>query len=347
MVVADPGYKLLPKAIHYLCTTTSKNSLWKDFNTLAGSASEWVSCYVLDALLQHPLSLVQWRDCIHRKMLVLNVRDLVRIPKGYNLLVPADADSSAWYLSVLKQLKKDKYRNKIELLSAFLERHQNKDGGYSTFHSTSPIRKFIKAGRNQNLDGWQQSHSCVTPFILLQLNNKSHSSIDFVLRTQEAKGNWRAYWWADSIYATYHTICFLSTFGNLYEPQILKAKAWCKQQFLGQSYIPNFMYPFGSPFATALGIATLLQYQVMDEDMAIATKAVKWLASMQLPMGNWQPSALLRIPPPYCLNASSIDYFEHYKGSHALCKDYSSVFTTATVVRCLATYVKALKDERN
>ncbi|WP_028980845.1 hypothetical protein [Sporocytophaga myxococcoides] len=330
----EVGYSI-SKAEQFLFSSTGKFSLWNDFHTLAGKSSEWVSCYVLSALLSQPMAKKEWMNDMQIKLNLLKLRDFLRVPKGYNFKVPADADSSAWYLSVLTQVGSPKNNDRIDKLICFLNKHRTSDGGFSTFHSGSPIRNFIKASPLHNMDGWQQSHACVAPFVIMLLSDKERGSQEYILRNQKQDGYWASYWWTDDLYSTFLNVQCLASLFPEEEKAIAKGKDWCRRQFVNDSYIANFKFPFGSAFTTALGISTLLQGIVSKDDIYISRKASEWLIDSQLSEGNWQPSALLRIPFPDCIHPGSMNYSEQLKGGGALCIDEHTFFTTATVMRAL------------
>src|SRR5258705_9261875 len=83
--------KAIESGMYYVSENRSNDGMWRDFNTLAGESSEWVTAYILSHLLtiSHSDSI----DIAHKQM---SLRQRKNGGWGYNNNVPSDADSTAW-----------------------------------------------------------------------------------------------------------------------------------------------------------------------------------------------------------------------------------------------------------
>ena len=82
------------RAVDYLLGRRKSRGRWEDFDTLAGSSTQWVSAYVGLALAQtgDPRALAAAREAWSR----LRRRRWRSAGWAYNGRVPADADSTVW-----------------------------------------------------------------------------------------------------------------------------------------------------------------------------------------------------------------------------------------------------------
>src|SRR4051794_20849086 len=84
-------------AASYLVDARSPDLLWRDFETLAGEGSEWVSGFVAFSAGTSGLLRDAVRDCTS----TLLQRQRRSGGWGYNERVPPDCDSTAWVLLAL------------------------------------------------------------------------------------------------------------------------------------------------------------------------------------------------------------------------------------------------------
>lgn len=310
--------------------------MWNDYRTLAGQSNEWVTSFVADSLLYCRAHLPDVQRTVKPRLRLLALRSLAGAPKGYNGLVPDDADSSAWYLSLLRQTKGDD-STAVRELRSFLAQHRRPDGGFATYSGHSRIRHFIRASSAEALQGWHQSHACTSAVVFHALSAVDAKTEAYIHSAQLPNGLWKSYWWTTDLYATYFMLQHVQQAGWGSTVSSEGAKKQCHIRLYEQSYVPNFYFSAGSPFETALAAGILL-HKLTTTDLPVLQKMIGWLLRHQLPNGAWQSSALLRIPPPACIDPETAEYSFANKGSCALVLDQHGYFTTALVMRVLNDY---------
>jgi len=324
--------KILERSIDFLSKNRNSNGFWEDFTTLAGKSDEWVTAYVANILSE--VKLKQCKKLAINAWKKLQQRRHLTFGWGYNGFVPQDADSTIWVLRLCKTLE---IKNSIRVFLArkFLERHQGKNGGISTYHDPFRIRNFTGLSKLEKFSGWCSPHCCVTaaaPTILS--NGAKKKSIQYIRSLQLSEGNWKGYWWADHEYTTLLAIQSLDKSGDQQDQKrILSAGKWAYDRFDEKSYIFSAKLQQISPFATACGAKVLLQTKNPLYDEKIFS-ILQWIKNSQLENGSWKSSACLQIPPPNVKDPYKYDsQFKLENGS--ICVDNESNYTTATVISFL------------
>lgn len=337
-----PSSEILDDAVRFLADGLSTDGLWRDFRTLAGASSEWVSGFVchqvagcgrLDAEAARALRALAYRQR----------------PDGgwsYNSRVPCDADSTAWVLVAIGAAQNWRLSSVVTRGMRFLLAHRhNESGAFTTYRSEDGIESFIGLGADE-VTGWRDGHLCVTASAMQAVVLHTHrqqqvdlgASTRFVLERRQADGLWRAYWWVGWSYATYQALRALrlaralpANDADISVRSILRAQhddgSWSDTADEG-----------GEAFATAFAILSLLLFpQPATVEAAVA--GLHWLAREQRYDGSWPVVPVLRLPPPQVHDPAAVKSWRtNGAGTAILVADERRLFTTAAVVRAFSVF---------
>jgi squalene cyclase len=322
-------------AASYLSDARSADRLWRDFRTLAGESSDWVSGFVAFALGSAGLLRDAVRDTTHA---------LLRLqrPSGgwaYNEKVPPDADSTAWVLLSMATTTVWKPSMVLRALN-YLLRHRN-ERGFATYTQEDGIERFIGATPDQT-EGWRSTHLCVTATATHALvlhglagDVRLRDAVGALREAQGDDGLWTSYWWPGSSYATAQALRALAA------ARAVTDDAWRRvvDGLLGQQHADG---GFGDgaeasqAFATAQSLTALLTRPDRRCDGAVDA-AARWLLETQR-AGHWAGTPILRIPRPMVSNPAAESFTADALGTGVIVRDQHGVFTTAAVVAALSDY---------
>ena len=331
----------ISRAMGFLVSSRDAQGLWSDFLLPVGESSGWVTGFVGSILAG------TGDDRVIRETeevwSVFAAQNLFTSHGGwgYNLRTPEDADSSAWGIRFALSLGLEG-RLRTKIAEEFLLKHQTADGGITTYILEKELRKLIGATPEDYISGWTSSHICVTA-AAAGIPRFSRILFPYLLEHQLPAGNWNAYWWSDSAYATALATEALVAEGVAeHRHAIDRAFSWAMQHFGREPFVANDVFREGSPFATALALKTLLLAGKIEEIREKSRAVARWLISRQREDGSWQPSALLQVPPPFMKIPVNPDSWPKGKGAAwgNVVTDHRSLFTTAAVLDSLVCYQK-------
>ena len=283
-------------------------------------SDEWITAYVAAAIvgLDHP----------HARDAARNGMDLLIARRrhggwGYNVMIPADADTTTWVLRLAAGLE---LADSVHLCEAraFVAGQIDAEGGVATYPSTAApaLAEFTKLPGPY--DGWCAPHVCVTAAAAsLRL---CPAPLEFLRRVQATDGSWSGYWWNDDEYATAMGVQALSAAGD--RASVARAVRWADSRIGADGAAQSLAQGGPSPFATALALTALAAGGAPRR--GARDRAANWLLSEQRADGSWEPSAQLRIPAPSQRDPVAAP---HTTSNYV---DDLGVFTTATVLAALA-----------
>jgi squalene cyclase len=329
------------RALRYLCNHQAADGLWRDFRTLAGASSDWVSGFVAYAIAstnwEHPCVLAACKALLYRQR-----------PNGgwsYNRSVPTDCDSTAWVLLALSM--GPMWRpSAIQHGHRFLADHQvEPTAGFATYAPRDGIERFIELPAELT-EGWRCAHPCVTAVTMHSLlvhGERPDSALiqnaaAYLETERDKNGTWRSYWWKGYAYSTYHALRALAmvTPGDRPDAHVTESFLLAEQRTDG-----GWNDSGGSEseaFATAFVVLTLL-LGASDKAMTGAAKGVDWLIQHQRAEGDWMPSPILRIPPPMATDPGEIQFWRiNQGGTGVIIADQLGLFTTAAGMWAMATF---------
>jgi len=320
----------------------SPDSLWRDFQTLAGESSDWVSgfiaCVLNAACWDRPPRLQTLKALLYRQR-----------PNGgwsYNASVPTDCDSTAWTLLALLTGPTWKPSAILRGLT-YLESHQLSElGGFATYHEADGIDRFIGAEDRSLMTGWFDAHTSVTGTTLQCLllsgfrlkDDVIQGGIRYLLKARTPHGTWPSYWWRGHSYGTYQALRAL---------RLARAVDWSIMR-------PTIAYLLESQhsdggwndhegtdsdvFSTAFSVLSLLLAPIQDA-MAAADRGVAWLSEHQRMDGGWNATPMLRIPPPMVHDPESVTNWQlNELGTGVLIADQHRLFTSASALFAIASF---------
>ena len=317
------------KGMNYLEFNLNSDSTWSDFMTSAGMGKAWVTGFV-----GFNLSEVNKNSPALKKI----TNTILENPNkflSYNESIFQDGDSLNFLVGFLHTMEKENrviYENWLKFT--------NSDGGWVTYRSAVELRERLDLSDDDSVDGWLTSKLCVTAvacYILsLYENHQLLETTSEYLRKNLINNHWNSYWWTSSIYATAYAILAFSK-QKKYRSICEKPCEWIvNQQTYGFWQNPLNNQP--SVFYSALALKALIFY---DKDKYInqIEKGIDWILSMQTEDGSWKTDRILRIPATNIENPEIVEKWRNSSfGVNCVTDDHNRVFTTSSVINCLATY---------
>jgi hypothetical protein len=315
------------RAVVFLRTRRGDDGLWRDYETLAGLSDEWVTAYVGTALggVTDPVAVA----CASEAWGRLVSRRWWSAGRGYNRRVPADADSTAWFLHLAERVGRSKTLT-ARRAGRFLDDHLLSCGGIATYSIAGPIRRFIGVARDAPFEGWCRDHVCVTgAAATLEHVNGSPMVRAYLRKQQKDDGHWNGYWWADPEFATSLAAEALNRNGTLTDRTAVQAAiAWAEAKVR----MDNELSAFSVAAVARLFALAAHEHRCGRHAVALGDE----LVSRQRRDGSWEPSARLRIPPPNVTEPELWNsWVEGGRGGGAIVIDHAAIFTTATALRAL------------
>ncbi|MCY1047593.1 hypothetical protein OV208_40215 [Corallococcus sp. bb12-1] len=321
-------------AADYFARHQSADGYWRDFQTLAGESTEWVTGYCA-AILAH-LRLAP-------EPLERATRALVGSARrnggwGYHAGVPTDADSTAYVLHFLGT-RLPHHAVVTSGLDSLVRAQAPATGGVPTYCSAAPIRQFMGLPDHFEIQGWCSPHVEVTAAAGLAFaqssNHAAHASRawSFLASRQRGDGLWHSYWWNTPLYPTSLACRLGLALGAI--PAVRRAAA---SVAAWQAREGGFGLRAGDPpcpFATALAVQVLRSAGAHDGALA---RGCRWLADHQQPDGAWDSEPVLCIPHPERLEPGPGDPWRvDALGTGVVLRDQHRLYTTATCVAALGT----------
>lgn len=298
----------------FLLQRRDSDGLWCDFDLPRGRSDEWVSAYIGMALAERAGS----QDTLQSVLDILCSRRSDDEGWGYSAHTPPDADSTAWVCRLAHLVGRvDAYSRGIR----FIKRCLHGNGGVATYDSPVAIRQFL-GSPPISLRGWCSPHVCVTAGAALLPDVANLRPVrEFLRNSQERGGNWHAYWWCDSEYATSLAVEAIRAWRTTEDlARIEHAANWAAKSIQE-----------ASPFCIACRIQILSACYP-----SMATNLAKHLITLQQPDGSWRSSARLRLPRPDIIDVESFtDWRLEEKSFGSVFLDSARLYTTATALRAL------------
>jgi squalene-hopene/tetraprenyl-beta-curcumene cyclase len=340
------------RALAFLLDSRNKEGWWLDFD-VQGPSNVWVSAYVGASVALSPE--VRAREAALRAWHLISTSPSPSGGWAYVSIAPGDADSTAWALRLAEAVSRSSTAAG-QAGYAFLMRHL-RDGGLATFiyEVAGPLFRYTRL--SESWDGWCATHTCVTAAAATLHSFPARSELLAHLRRQQSQtGAWDdAYWWPDAEYASalaYEALqdALAAAASHRGDPGRLAAAAlWAASRISEDGAVHTPLDPAGSPFATACALRILARADRNAETDVALEHGLAWLMTSQQPDGNWQRSARMRIPPPDLLSPDrKPDWGLDGRGDDSIGTiviDTNAVFTTATVVQALLTWLQITEGD--
>jgi hypothetical protein len=284
-----------------------------------GVSDEWSTAYVGAALAALPDE--RARRAVSWAWQLLSGRRQAWGGWGWNVRLPLDADSTAWGLRLAGHLG---CGNAARAVAArhVLAQHLFTHGGITTyreehFYRTAPYPEAVTRMR-----GWFEAHTCVTAAVAF-LAEFAVPCRRFLRQAQHATGHWVGYWWCDDAYTTALAVEALAQSAEPSDRRAVQlAVRWAADRISPSGAVYSTALRADSAFATACCVHIL----ALADDARVRrqlARAVAWLTERQTDQGSWEPAALMILTP--------------HEPRPTIILDRQSLFTTATVLKCLQT----------
>lgn len=332
------------RGIGYVADHRDANGLWRDFETFAGCAVDWVSGFIVTSLGGVP----EAREMCERAAQALLPRQRRSGGWGYHEGIPEDADSTAWVLRALAHAP-FKPPHAVQSARSFLAGHQLPRGAFTTFMALDAIGAVIGERDRAALVGWNAPHSCVTANVVLALLESGSrrsaarigAALDYLIGEHDGTALWSSYWWNGPAYATYHVglaLAIAGRLGNGRARTMGEGLRAARNADDGWGDGPAGPVVASHAFATAHGLlATMLVPPGSDLDGTVAA-ASAWLLHCQNADGSWPSVPILRIPDAHVTSPRDATSRAPRPGTGLVVADQHRLFTTAAAVHALHAY---------
>ena len=326
----------------YIRHKQNRDGLWRDFDTLAGASSEWVTGFVSYAISNDS----NINDVLLNSIKGLTIRQRPNGGWSFNSIVPTDCDSTAWAL--LATTTSYRWRPSVIMQGIdYIKRHQDKkSGGFSTYNDDDNIQDFIGAQR-KDVIGWTDPHidvtSVATQSMLFNGISRSDPSIKMAIRFLKGEKNyekpiWSSYWWNGYTYSTYNALKTLLINGVIKENELMESINYLLSQQFNDGGWDDTNECRSTVFATSFAILTLLLRPTTQVIQAL-TKSTCWLMNEQNHNGSWPPSPILRIPFPMIRKPNEVrNWSINSKGTGVIIEDKNKIFTTSAAIWALSLF---------
>lgn len=308
------------KGVDYLLSSQQQSGWWKDFHLTPGSSDEWVTAYIACHLAR--LKYPKTNEALDSAWKILKTRYRENEGWGYNVLTPADADSTiwTWHFATTAEFIDEFPEPGFDMMDTYLTAM----GGITTYSVSGTLGINAPNFDSLNFNGWKIPHYCVTGAYALA--GKQYA-IDYLLAHQNEAGYWYSYWWDGPEYATALSVeALFNKDASKYKKEIDSAVKWAFDQAQKE---------LDSPIPNNFKVALLLKTGLCSPAGKMYDKLIKAMADCLLNSqqydGSWKACAGLRSPVP--------EDTDHEKGENILVvKDEKKNFATVTILDALDKY---------
>ncbi|WP_423146361.1 hypothetical protein [Rubrolithibacter danxiaensis] len=304
----------IERGLNFILSSQQQSGFWIDFQLPPGKSDEWVTAYTgyYLSFFDDP----RINNSLKRAGEILKARYRPGLGWGYNVLTPADADSSLWaYLLLTRIFKTDDVK-----IYDHSELYLLPQGGVTTYIEEDKIRANTKLDEDASFDGWQSLHLCVTAAYALSGNKHALYSI---LENQRLDGSVPSYWWTTDEYATALATEAMALDPSCNKNEIRKATDWA---------LGRLQTSLGSPVSSSFNISLLLRILLLSPEVKAVREAIDkgltYLLESQQENGAWMPSACLRVPMPGTIKPDEAT-------NNWTLTDQNGIFTSITVLTTL------------
>ncbi len=323
----------IKSGLNFIQKEQERNGAWRDSPVNGWLSGYWTTGYVL-------YQLEEFEN--HRTNNIIP-KAIEYLHQKKNILWPyiegwvEDADSSNFsLLGLISQYKSE------EVINAVLSYQQN-DGGITTYNNRTILLNHLNDPKKKNINGWTQSHLCVSAGTLLLLSKfdgytqEKNKLIAYFLKKYKANQLFESYWWTSPIYSS---TLLLEANKNLQHPELqricqstaellfeqIQDNGLCKDAFSNE----HILY-------TAMTLKALSHYKEWSSDQYhLLKKSAIALINRQNTDGSWDSSYALRIPASDCINPEDITEWKKTDiGENVLIEDLHRIITTSTVISAL------------
>jgi squalene-hopene/tetraprenyl-beta-curcumene cyclase len=351
MPLADIDEHIAAAAAH-LSRHQSEDGLWRDFETLAGASSDWVSAFICVAAKDCRAL----RDEVEVALTALVLRQRRNGGWSYNEQVPTDCDSTAWAMMALSTRVMWRPSAILRARRYLVSHADPSSGGFTTYGPADGIGRYIGVTDQEQTRGWLAAHPCVTSLALhaMLLHGEPRDSpliraaVAYLLRARDARGLWESYWWPGPAYNTYFALRALLMARAIVEPMLDEVLDVVAGDQSGSGGGTDGRSGPDGAFDTSLrALALLLAPYGARRDVCEA--AVAWLLAAQGADGGWDSRPILRIPTPMTTAPDDAATWADIpgRGTGVIVRDQHGLFTTAAALWALSVARAVLRPKRS
>ena len=244
---------------------------------------------------------------------------------GWNLWMPADADTTAFALRIARGLGQADVPAAVAA-SEFVRAHVAAQGA-STFRGPRDVPALARS----HPGSWIEPTACVTASAAHAMPRAERRTlVDSLAHSQDPSGCWFGYWWVTPDYPTGLAATALDP--EEQRQSLLAVGSWLRS-----------LPPPRGAFDTAWRLqAALASNRVAGAHVQVVDSLAHDLIAAQQPDGGWPPSALLRMPHP---NESRPDFGVGSpvdgQGLGAVTVDQNAIVSTASATTALNAYLRS------
>jgi hypothetical protein len=336
----------LDQAIHaaqdFIESRRSPDGLWRDFMTLAGPSSEWVSGFVIYA--RSRCGARDERDLDALKQLLSRQRR--NGGWSYNETVPADCDSTAWVMMAISTAPVWR-PSAVRHASQYIARHNDEStGGFSTYSESDRVDRFIRVSDQEVTRGWLSSHPCVTAAAMQSLLVHGEPADSEIVKNaarylndqRDDLGLWASYWWKGFGYSTYQALKTLTMVRAIDIQQAKETIQYLVSQQRKDGGWSDSDSNESEVFATSFILLALLLFPD-SVSLAAAGNGIAWLLRNQRKNGGWPTAPILRIPPPMVKEPETVARWRIDElGTGVIIEDPCGIFTSSSALWAFSIY---------
>lgn len=334
----------IARGLQYLSETFEDWGGWSDFSTRSsGQSTTWITAYVL-------IRAGKLIPANHRKsaleFLIKNQSDSGGW--GFSESTPSDCDSTAHALAACVMFCDETnpfLDSGLHHALRFLRKHLRVDGGFSTYCSASTLSSYRYKRNESDYGGWLSSHTCTTANVLSALDmigtpesqELTGTIPAYFLKEQADDGLWEAYWWRSRVFVATELLPRLVKL----VPTHLRERVLRGVPTILQGQHPSGYWDNGIDENVPCLISTAMCVKMLFElrtSVLRLSEGCRFLISAQEQNGAWRGRELMQIPMPNDRNPwQGRDWRMGGRGVGSCCFDEKGIYTTATVLACLAT----------
>lgn len=332
----------IDRALGFIISMQDSDGLWRDFDTLAGSSSDWVSGFVLMALSISPCP----GEVSARAISSLISRQRQNGGWSYSRVVPTDCDSTSWVLLAISP-SLHRGASPIQKGMRYLWKHQNGiSGGFATYCPWDRVHEFIGVTSLDAMGGWFSPHICVTGIAIQSLlamsipasNEGIQKALTYIEAGRNAKGLWDSYWWKGYAYGTYQALRTLSICKAMTAEIAKQAADSLLSDQKDDGGWNDWSGIESEVFGTAFVLSSLLQLQNARALPSIE-RGVRWLVGRQKDDGSFPAAPMLKIPPPMVKDPTAVRRWRRDgMGTGVVIEDKRRIFTTSAALQALSIF---------
>ncbi|MEW7278369.1 prenyltransferase/squalene oxidase repeat-containing protein [Aquimarina sp. 2201CG1-2-11] len=334
---------ILEKGIDFIFNQQETLGNWFDYYNSAGLSDTWATSFILATLPKNYL--------LSRKKETQLAYEFIKKECdrekgwGYNSRWIPDADSTSFAMLALLNTEQKIDATIIENWYSY----QKQNGGFATYKDQTAVQLSINSP-GANVDGWIQTHFCVsaTAYYVMAKTQVSTKDIklmnirEYLLQTLQTDQE-QTYWWTDTIY-TYNFLIKGAVL--LGDTEVLNTCSnYIKKKYLiGE--LPKDIRD--NNFYQGLLLDAICSHSdLFEEYNSIAMQLMKKLLQNQKEDGSWQGTYSLRIPSPTVIDPDKevLQWKEGTIGTNTLFMDFQHLFTTAVCSNALHCYQNRSEPE--